>query len=1014
MFLLPVLCMQAAETVSSPDGRLTFTFVQDGGLWYTIQRDGKEVIGRSRLGLSIDNHLFESALAVPNEEREYWGERWCENLRFTGVDRSSVDTSYSMPYGEWAQIPDHYNEMVLKFMKGQVADADAEGYVKSKCYFFNIRVRAYDEGIAFCYEMPETSNGLFINILDEQTTFQVKGRAEALCTSWAQGAYEWRNLSEAWNEQAERPLTVRLEDGSALSLVEAGLVDYCRTKFVLSGNNCIKAQPYDGCEVMTPFRTSWRLVMLADNMVDLCNHDYMVLNLNEAQAELNPQGSSCMTKGWSWIKPGKVFRSDLKKQSLIEAIDFAAARNFQYIHLDAGWYGPEVKMASSATSVAKDKDFTIKEIVEYGKQKNIGVFVYINQRALYKELDTVLDSLQAWGVKGVKFGFVQVGNQKWTSWLHEAVRKCADHHLLVDIHDEYRPTGYSRTYPNLMTAEGIRGNEEMPDATHNVTLPFTRFLCGPADYTLCYFNGRVKNTKAHQLAMAAVYYSPLTWMFWYDKPNMYKGEQELEFWEQIPTTWDDTKVLQGNPGEYIVTARKSGKRWFLGAMTNTESREVTVALNFLDANSRYIAHIYEDDATLNTRTKVRTSVREVSAKDVLVLPLLSSGGAAVWFEPVVLDNRPDIDVDKQLKYCDSQLKRALKMMPEDKTMMARNICNDEVGWNTRNAQPEEWCTGFWSGVLWMDYGITGNKQMRKWSEDYTAPIADVIECPVYDHDLGFITVNSYIKGYEQTQSEGYRKEILKAAEKLATLYNPTVGTILSWPRHVSDFCGHNTIMDNMINLELLYWAANNGGDESLADIATKHAETTMKNQFRPDGSSYHVAVYDLETGKKKHCQTHQGYADWSMWSRGQSWAIYGYTMAYRYTHKPEFLEFAQKVTDVYIKRLQQTSDDWVPMWDMDDPRGLNAPKDASTAAVVASALTELSKYVDAEKGKEYQQYAKNMLYDLSTSKYQSRKKNVAFLMHSTGNHPANSEIDASIIYADYYYIEALLRLKNKN
>ena len=235
--------------------------------------------------------------------------------------------------------------------------------------------------------------------------------------------------------------------------------------------------------------------------------------------------------------------------------------------------------------------------------------------------------------------------------------------------------------------------------------------------------------------------------------------------------------------------------------------------------------------------------------------------------------------------------------------------------------------------------------------------------------------------------------------------------MLSWPRHVKDYGGHNTIMDNMINLELLLWAADNGGSPRLRDIAVKHAETTMENHFRPDGSCYHVAVYDTLTGDFIKGVTHQGYADWSMWSRGQSWAIYGYTMVYRYTHDKRFLDFAQKVTDIYLKRLGETSDDWVPLWDMDDPQGTDAPKDASAACVVASALLDLCQYVEGDKAETYRAAAEHMLTDLSTERYQSRDKNVAFLMHSTGHHPAGSEIGASIVYADYYYIEALLKYK---
>ncbi len=302
--------------------------------------------------------------------------------------------------------------------------------------------------------------------------------------------------------------------------------------------------------------------------------------------------------------------------------------------------------------------------------------------------------------------------------------------------------------------------------------------------------------------------------------------------------------------------------------------------------------------------------------------------------------------------------------------------------------------------------------MRKVAEGYTASLNFLAERPAYDHDLGFLVINSFLKGYEATGNEEYKRIALAAADTLSTLYNNKVGTILSWPRHVKDYGGHNTIMDNMINLELLFWASENGGSQRLKDIAVSHADTTMRYHFREDGSCYHVAVYDTLTGNFLRGQTHQGYADYSMWSRGQSWAIYGYTMVYRFTKEQRFLDHAQKVTDIYLKRLKETSDDWVPIWDMDDPRGQQAPKDASTACVIASALLELQQYVDAEKGKQYREAAGNMLRDLSTDKYQSRDKNCAFLLHSTGHHPAGSEIDASIIYADYYYIEALLRLRS--
>lgn len=605
------------EQITSPDGRYVFDFHQQAGkMTYSLSFEGKSVVEESELGVNIENRLFESALGVPNEKVS----QWCENLQHIGTDRMEKDTTWHYPTGEWSLIRDHYNQLTLRFMKGE-AEKETGGYAKGKCYYMNIEVRAYDEGVAFRYCFPETSNGLFIHLTGERTEFRFAPETKALVAEWAQDKYEWKSLSQPI-ETTERPLTLQLANGLCVSLLEARLVDYARTKFTCSGNHVIKAQVYDAVDFMTPFSTSWRTIMVGEQMTDLINHDYLVLNLND----------TCQLEDISWIKPGKVFRSDLNKKALFESIDFCAARGFQYVHLDARWYGPEMKMSSSALAVDKSKDFTIPEVVEYAKKKGIGVFVYVNQRALYQQLDSILPLYERWGVKGIKFGFVQVGNQQWTTWLHQAIRKCAEHHLMVDIHDEYRPTGYSRTYPNLMTAEGIRGNEEMPSASHNVTLPFTRFLCGPADYTLCYFNNRKQTTYAHQLAMAAVYYSPLTWMFWYDKPQFYRGEPEIEFWEKIPTVWDETRALQGYPGDYVVTARRSGNDWFVGAMTGNEGRTITLPLSFLEKGKKYVAHLNEDDATLKTRTNVKMTTCKVTSKTTLTLPLLPSGGAAIWIE----------------------------------------------------------------------------------------------------------------------------------------------------------------------------------------------------------------------------------------------------------------------------------------------------------------------------------------------------------------------------------------------
>ena len=372
-----------------------------------------------------------------------------------------------------------------------------------------------------------------------------------------------------------------------------------------------------------------------------------------------------------------------------------------------------------------------------------------------------------------------------------------------------------------------------------------------------------------------------------------------------------------------------------------------------------------------------------------------------------------LDVNKALDYCAKQTQRTLTELETDSgidyTMMPRNIMADEQHWNCRKATKEEWCAGFWPGVLWYDYEYTKDKQVLEEAENFTHSLKFLSHIPAYDHDLGFLVFCSYGNGYRLTKNPAYKQVILDTADTLATLFNPIVGTILSWPREVEPRnWPHNTIMDNMINLEMLFWAAKNGGNPYLSDIAVSHADKTMKSQFRTDYTSYHVAVYDTITGNLIKGVTHQGYADSTMWARGQAWAIYGYTVVYRETKDPKYLDFAQKVTDVYLDRLPE---DKVPYWDFDDPSIPNAPRDASAGAVVASALLELSTYLPNGTGKRYKDAAIEMLTSLSSDSYQSGESKPSFLLHSVGHWPNHSEIDASIIYADYYYIEALLRLK---
>lgn len=399
----------------------------------------------------------------------------------------------------------------------------------------------------------------------------------------------------------------------------------------------------------------------------------------------------------------------------------------------------------------------------------------------------------------------------------------------------------------------------------------------------------------------------------------------------------------------------------------------------------------------------------VKVKNMRFLGFLAS---SLLFASCVSTSAETFDVDEAIDYCGRQTDRTLSQLITDTTdysMMPRNIASDDSIWHLRKATRDEWCSGFWPGVLWYEYEATGNEKYKDAAARYTAQLEYLSKTPAFDHDLGFLMFCSYGNGYRLTGDPQYKDVIIATADTLATLYNPNVGTLLSWPRNVEMLGGHNTIMDNMINLEMLFWAAKNGNKPYLYDIAVNHAETTMRHQFRPDYTCYHVAVYDPETGAFLKGMTHQGFSDTSMWARGQAWAIYGYTMVYRETRDPKFLDFACKVTDVYLNRLPE---DYVPYWDFDDPAIPDAPRDASAAGVVASALLELQGYCDKERQTTYKEAAVKMLASLSGDGYRSGSRRLSFLDHSVGHMPAGSEIDASIIYADYYYLEALLRLKN--
>ncbi len=327
--------------------------------------------------------------------------------------------------------------------------------------------------------------------------------------------------------------------------------------------------------------------------------------------------------------------------------------------------------------------------------------------------------------------------------------------------------------------------------------------------------------------------------------------------------------------------------------------------------------------------------------------------------------------------------------------------------------PHDWTSGFFPGELWMMYEFTNDPYWRQQAVSHTWPIEES-KWHGGTHDLGFMMGDSFGKAWEITGEESYFDVVRQSAETLCTRFNPTVGAIRSWD-HNRDKWKYPVIIDNMMNLEMLFKMSEATGDPKFRDVAVSHADVTLKNHFRPDGSSYHVVDYDPVDGSVRMKMTHQGYADDSFWSRGQGWGLYGYTMCYRFTKDDRYLTHARKIADWFLN-LPNMPEDLVPYWDMKAPGTETndnpyVPRDASAAALIASGLYELAGYVDSDRKSAYREAADKILASLSSSAYSASPDEMEgfLLRHSTGHHPAGSEIDVPLVYADYYYLEALLR-----
>lgn len=611
--LLPAdAAWKAEHRLASPDGALSFVLERDDttqSLAWSVTRKDQPVVTRGALGLELTGFGVIGGKGPVAQ-----------------AETRSADTRWKPVCGEHAEYRDQFNELTLT-LGAAAADQPV----------VRLQVRAYDAGIALRYLVDGAGPFTFTG---EKTSFPLPADTQVWVSDRAQSKARKAVVDQA-GKDLERPLTAELAPDLFAALGEAGQRDHARMKFTAAGASTLAARLAGPSKYPAAFATPWRYVRAAASPAELAQGNGLLLNLNEP-AEVADT---------SWIKPGKALReTTLTTTGALACVDWIAAHGLQYILFDAGWYGEEHDPRSDARVVNLDPKrskgpFDLQAVIAHAKSKGVGVILYVNHVALERQLDDLLPLYEKWGIAGIKFGFVTVGPQQWTSWQHDAIAKCAKHRLMVDVHDEYRMTGVERTLPNFMTAEGIRGDEESASNEEVVRTIFTRGLAGAADQTNCYFAPRVNTMGSHasQLAKTVLIHSPWQFLFWYDRvapaganptaTGFLQDVPEMSFFSRLPTIWDDTRWLEGHPDTHAVVARKKDGVWFIGAINGTAERELRLPLDFLDAGKSYTLEVFSDDPAVKTPTRVRIDTSTVDRSAVLSRKLAVRNGLAAILTP---------------------------------------------------------------------------------------------------------------------------------------------------------------------------------------------------------------------------------------------------------------------------------------------------------------------------------------------------------------------------------------------
>lgn len=578
--------------VNAPDKKTQVELGTDdlGTLQYRVYFLGKIALDWSDLGLEVNN--------VPMTEK----------TAFSVGERSSHFERFAWPLGESDTITNSYKELILNCI--------------NSTFRYKLIVRVFNGSVAFRYEIPPQATPTGISIRHEKTTFTLK--EPFVIYQYNHESVFTPTSIDTLVKTCDFPATLRTKK-FYISIGEAVNERYTKAE-LMKGDNPHSLQVAfvrdTAVKMENAIFTPWRTISISQTAVGL--HEFSTLFL-----KLAPSLQKEVPK---WIKPGKLIRSQLNTQSGLECIDFAAKHSLQYILFDAGWYGAEFRGTSDPTQVIPDID--MPKVIHYGKEHGIGVILYVNYVGLKAKLDTLLTLYKEWGVRGFKFGFVDGLTQNGLTWLSSAIKKVNDSGFVLDIHDNYKPTGLSRMYPALLTQEGIRGDENSPDAFHTTVLPFTRFLAGPADFTFCFpneknsFSKNLKVSMAQQLALTVVYFSPLQALYWYGKPLDYTNDAELEFFDQMPTVWNETRYLAGDIGRNISVARRNGSTWFVGNAAGMNDWKSSIKLDFLTKGKRYTATVFEDDGAGSIRKRNFSAMKG----DVFSFEIKAKGGQAILFK----------------------------------------------------------------------------------------------------------------------------------------------------------------------------------------------------------------------------------------------------------------------------------------------------------------------------------------------------------------------------------------------